>query len=61
VRIEGELLECVGFDARDEPQISASGATLSLHRARDELAIRSACGEHRDLDAIDEIVEVVDV
>jgi hypothetical protein len=59
VRVELQLVQLVRLDVGDEPEIAAFGLGLGGHGPRDQVAVRPAGGEHGDLDALDEIVEVI--
>jgi hypothetical protein len=60
VGVEHQVVELVRFRVGDEPQVAVFHARLRRHRARDELSVPAASGEHRGLDAVDEIVELVE-
>ena len=61
VRIARELLELLALDVRHEPEIGSRGAPLRLHRTRDEMSVGAPRRHHRGLDAVDELVEIVEL
>ena len=56
-----ELLELLGLDVRHEPEVGSGGASLRGHRSRHEVAVSATRGHHRDLDAVDQLVEDVEL
>ena len=56
-----ELLVLLALGVRHEPEVGSGGTPLSLHGTRDQMAIGPSRRHHRGLDAVDELVQVVEL
>jgi hypothetical protein len=59
VGVEAQLVQLVRFDIGDEPEIAALGLGLGGHGTRDQPPILAPGGEHGDLDAFNQGVQVL--
>src|SRR5690554_2919219 len=61
MRVLLELVDLVRADVRHEPEVCAGQPLLGGHRSGHEVAVGPPGGQHGDLDAFDQVVQLVDL